>query len=114
MISNLQDVEKSLIKSMLDLVILDYLHAEPMHGYQLITTIRQDFHVYFGASTVYPMLSALEARKYVKSSWDLSTDRPRKVYTLTPEGDKLRGFTESSLARIMQKLSSSQLITVRA
>jgi DNA-binding PadR family transcriptional regulator len=114
MMSSLKDVEKSLLKGMLDLVVLDYLHVEPMHGYQLITTIRQDFHVYFGASTVYPLLSALEAKKYIASRWDLSNDRPKKVYTLTPEGDKLRDFTERSLNQIVQKLTRNSLIEVRA
>jgi hypothetical protein len=35
---------------------------QPMHGYQIITKIRKTFGVYFGPSTIYPLLGALEKK----------------------------------------------------
>ena len=94
------------MKGLLDLVILNYLRVSSMHGYQIIASIRKNFGVYFGPSTVYPLLNALEAKGYIKSQWNLGNDRPRKVYTLTADGEKLLSFTESSLNHICQKLST--------
>jgi PadR family transcriptional regulator PadR len=94
------------MKGLLDLVILNYLRVSPMHGYQIIASIRRNFGVYFGPSTIYPLLNALEAKGYIKSEWNLENDRPRKVYGLTGEGERLLSYTEDSLNHICRKLST--------
>lgn len=109
MVQNLRDVQVKLMRGLLDLVILQFLRVHPMHGYQIITHIRKNFGVYFGPSTVYPLLGLLEQKGYIKSSWDLNNDRPRKVYSLTHEGENLLGFTEASLNQICRKLMSMGL-----
>ncbi|MCW4051942.1 MAG: PadR family transcriptional regulator, partial [Candidatus Bathyarchaeota archaeon] len=80
--------------------------ANPMHGYQIISSIRKNFGVYFGPSTVYPLLNGLEKKGYIKSQWDLSNERPRKVYELTNEGHNLLNFTENSLNHICRKIGN--------
>ena len=94
------------MKGLLDLVILQFLNANPMHGYQIISSIRKNFGVYFGPSTIYPLLSNLEEKGYIKSQWDLNNERPRKVYELTNEGQSLLSFTENSLNHICRKISN--------
>jgi PadR family transcriptional regulator PadR len=102
----LREVQTKLMRGLLDLVILQFLNAEPMHGYRIITSIRRNFGVYFGPSTIYPLLGTLEEKGYIKSQWDLNNDRPRKVYSLTPEGGSLLNGTEESLNHICRRLSS--------
>ena len=102
----LREVQIKLMRGLLDLVILQYLKVEPMHGYQVITNIRKNFGVYFGPSTVYPLLGTLEEKGYIKSQWDLNNDRPRKVYSLTHDGHSLLNGTEESLNHICRKLTS--------
>ncbi len=102
----LKKVEIKLVRSLLDLVILQFLKSQPMHGYQIITSIRKNFGVYFGPSTVYPLLSNLEEKGYIKSQWDVNNDRPRKVYSLKPEGQSLLNGTEESLNHICRRLTS--------
>ena len=51
---NKKQAQTKLTKGLLDMIILQYLEDESMHGYQLITTIRKGFGVYFGPSTIYP------------------------------------------------------------
>jgi DNA-binding PadR family transcriptional regulator len=46
-------VSTKLMKGLLDMIILQFLNGEPMHGYQIITKIRKNFGVYFGPSTIY-------------------------------------------------------------
>jgi DNA-binding PadR family transcriptional regulator len=94
------------MRGLLDLVVLQLLKSEPMHGYQIITNIRKNFGVYFGPSTIYPLLGALEEKSYIKSRWDLGNDRPRKVYALTPEGQSLLNGTEESLNHICRRLNT--------
>ena len=100
-----KQVQTKLLKGLLDLVILQFLNNEPMHGYQIITKIRKNFGVYFGPSTIYPMLNQLEKEGYVKSEWNLKNERPKKVYSLTSEGHNLLNFTEDSLTLICRKLT---------
>jgi PadR family transcriptional regulator PadR len=102
----LREVQIKLMRGLLDLVILQFLNVNPMHGYKIITSIRKNFGVYFGPSTIYPLLGILEEKGYIKSEWNLNSDRPRKVYSLTPEGGNLLNGTEESLNHICRRLSS--------
>jgi DNA-binding PadR family transcriptional regulator len=81
-----KEVQTKLMKGLLDLIVLQFLSGQPMHGYQIITKIRKNFGVYFGPSTIYPLLSTLEKKGFVNSEWNMTTERPRKIYKLTNEG----------------------------
>ena len=105
MMKNYQkETQTKLTKGLLDMIILQYLQQEPMHGYQLITKIRKTFGVYFGPSTVYPLLGALEKKGYVTSTWNMDADRPRKVYQISNDGKSLLSFTENSLNAICRTM----------
>jgi DNA-binding PadR family transcriptional regulator len=78
-----------------------------MHGYQIITKIRKTFGVYFGPSTIYPLLASLEKKGYVSSEWNMNTERPRKIYNLTNKGQTILNFTENSLNLLCQKIGTS-------
>jgi PadR family transcriptional regulator PadR len=99
-----KDVQTKLTKSLLDLIILQILENHPMHGYEILITIQKSFGVYCGASTIYPLLNKMEKKKYVTYKWDVSTDRPKKVYTLTSEGKALLNYTAGSLRSICKCL----------
>jgi DNA-binding PadR family transcriptional regulator len=102
---NQKEVQTKLTKNLLDMIILQRLEQKSMHGYQLIVTIKKDFGVYFGPSTVYPLLGLLEKKKLVSSAWDMSNERPRKVFSLTQEGKASLAFTENSLVMLCQKVN---------
>jgi DNA-binding PadR family transcriptional regulator len=101
-----KEVQTKLMKGLLDLIVLQFLSGQPMHGYQIITKIRKNFGVYFGPSTIYPLLSTLEKKGFVNSEWNMTTERPRKIYKLTNEGCNLLNFTEDSLNFICRKISA--------
>ncbi len=100
-----KEAQTKLMKGLLDLVVLQFLSQQPMHGYQIITRIRRSFGVYFGPSTVYPLLGALEKKGYVSSVWNMETERPRKIYNLTNDGLNLLSFTEDSLNLICRRIN---------
>jgi DNA-binding PadR family transcriptional regulator len=101
-----KEVSTKLTKGLLDLIILQFVSTQPMHGYQIITKIRKNFGVYFGPSTVYPLLNTLEKKGLVKSEWNMNTERPRKVYSLTSNGQDMLNFTEESLNLICRKIGT--------
>ena len=107
-----KEIQTKLAKGLLDLIILQYIDQEPMHGYQIITKIRKGFGIYFGPSTVYPLLGTLEKKGYVKSTWNMDTERPRKVYQLTNDGKVVLNFTENSLNLICKNMTKDDKISI--
>ena len=105
-----KEVQTKLTKGLLDLIILQLLDAHPMHGYKIITKIRRSFGVYFGPSTVYPLLASLEKKGHVESRWNMESQRPRKVYELTSQGKNLLDFTENSLSLICKKMTKDTAV----
>ena len=78
-----------------------------MHGYQLISRIRKNFGVSFGASTVYPFLDRLEKKGYLKSEWNVASARPQKIFSLTKDGQAVLNFAEGSLNLIRRNLMAT-------
>ena len=107
MVNIQKEVQVKLTKGLIDMIVLQFLNDQPMHGYQIITKIRKSFGVYFGPSTVYPLLSSLEKKGYVSSNWNMENERPRKVYKLTNEGQNLLNFTENSLNLIVKTIGTN-------
>ena len=105
--SSQKEASTKLMKGLLDLIILQFLNTGPMHGYQVITKIRKNFGVCFGPSTIYPLMGTLEKKGYVDSHWDMNFERPRKVYSLTKDGQNMLSYTEDSLNMICRKISTT-------
>ncbi len=105
-----KEVSNKLMKGLLDLIILQFLGNQPMHGYQIITKIRKNYGVYFGPSTVYPLLNSLEKKGFVKGDWNMNFDRPRKIYSLTNGGQSMLDFTQDSLNLICRKLANQPCV----
>jgi DNA-binding PadR family transcriptional regulator len=109
--SSQKEVSTKLMKGLLDLIILQFLSTEHIHGYQIITKIRKTYGIYFGPSTIYPMLGTLEKKGYINSTWNMDSERPRKVYSLTSDGQNRLEYTESSLNLICRKIATNSEIT---
>jgi DNA-binding PadR family transcriptional regulator len=106
MVNAQKEVQTKLTKGLLDLIVLQLLDTQPMHGYEMITTIRKSFGVYLGPSTIYPLLNGLEKKNYIKSEWIMQTERPRKVYQLTNDGEAILHFTANSLSIICKTIGT--------
>ncbi|MDR1993842.1 MAG: PadR family transcriptional regulator [Nitrososphaerota archaeon] len=104
-VSEQKEVSAKLTKGLLDVIVLQFLRLESMYGYQIITKLRKNFGVYFGPSTIYPLLGSLEKKGFIDSKWDMSYERPRKIYHLTADGQSALSFTEESLALIFRKMA---------
>jgi DNA-binding PadR family transcriptional regulator len=107
--SSQKEASTKLMKGLLDLIILQFLSTKPMHGYEVITKIRKNFGVYFGPSTIYPLLGTLEKKGYIDSNWNMDFERPRKVYSLTTDGQNMLNYTEDSLNMIRNKITHNTI-----
>ena len=81
-------VTERMVKSFLDLFVLDLLNGGSMHGYEIMRELRNRTGTRIGAGTLYPLLYELEERKLVAGEWNSLTRRSRKVYRITDQGAK--------------------------
>lgn len=75
----------------LDLLILQIITLEPMHGWAISQRIQQVTRdvVQVPQGSLYPALHRLERRGWIAASWDVSTkNRRAKYYRLTATGKK--------------------------
>lgn len=80
-----------LLQGTLDLLILQTLALEPMHGWGIAQRIQQVSNevLQIGQGSLYPALYRLEYKGWIKSEWGSSDNNRRaKFYRLTPTGRK--------------------------
>jgi PadR family transcriptional regulator PadR len=106
-----REVQTKLAKGLLDLIVLQIIDAQPTHGYQVITNVRKTFGVYFGPSTIYPLLACLEKKGQVSSRWSMQGDKPKKIYEITSQGKSVLNFTENSLNLICRTMVNETAAT---
>lgn len=76
------------LKGHLDLLLLAVVQDAPHHGYAVIEELkrRTGDALELPEGTVYPALHRLERAGLLKSSWDDTSGRRRRVYSLTGGG----------------------------
>jgi len=107
--------QRDLIRGSLVLMVLSLLVEGARHGYAIQRGIREACGHTIQAGTLYPLLHQLEADGLLRASWDRSTKRPRKVYSITAAGrrrlrsdakdwhallERLQGLIEPAVKRI--------------
>ncbi len=71
-----------------ELLILQQLTIQPMHGYQLVERLQLAGNdiLKFGEGSIYPVLHKLVQKKHLKSTREKVNGRIRVTYELTPSG----------------------------
>lgn len=80
---------REMVRSNLRTIMLSMLNEskEGLHGYAIIATMRKEYGVYLGPSTVYPLLGLFERDGFAEAKWDVEkSEKPRKLYFITPKG----------------------------
>ena len=79
------------IKGTLEMVVLEVLQSEPMHGWGITERIerRSNGLLSVNQGSLYPTLYRLVARGWISSEWDTSeNNRQARYYTITRAGRK--------------------------
>ncbi|MEO1443748.1 MAG: PadR family transcriptional regulator, partial [Chloroflexota bacterium] len=74
----------------LEYIVLGLISIEPQTGYSIVNYFDEDSYNSWSASpgSVYPMLKRLEKQGMIEGELDIEHEtRPRKVYTLTEDGE---------------------------
>ena len=85
----MDDLDVSLMRGTLDLLILKALSWGPRHGYAVVEWIEQatDEAFLIGEGTLYPALHRLERRGLITAEWGVSdNNRQAKFYSLAKAG----------------------------
>src|SRR5688572_21868789 len=85
------DETLGLVQGTLDLLILQTLSREPMHGYGISQAIRlrTDGRIDVQDAALYQALRRMEARDWVEAEWAVSDNNRRaRYYRLTAQGRK--------------------------
>jgi len=106
-------IDKRLIRTNLDFLILRRLRQGSCHGYGLIRFFKEKYGFYFGTSTIYPVLCALEKRGLIESSYETNGKHPRKICRITLKGSALLKECEKKL-EILGKFDSGVAVLTEA
>ncbi len=83
--------ESDVRRGLLQLLVLAVIkEAGSTFGYAIAQTIRNRTadRLIVQDGTLYPLLRRLEDQRMVRSTWNVSGERPRKYYQLTPTGER--------------------------
>jgi PadR family transcriptional regulator, regulatory protein PadR len=86
--NELGNIETEMKRGFLQLLVLVILEKDA-YGYAMVRAFR-DLGYEVEENTLYPLLRRLEKRGLVQGKWELSAERPRKFYAVTPEGRDMR------------------------
>lgn len=90
-----EQLRKRFVRSHLDMVVLRMLSDEPLWGYKLMTSIKENHGVKVGPPVIYPLLDSLEEEGLIKFDEIYEGKRKRKVYSTTPDGiDRIERFKD--------------------
>lgn len=77
-----------MIRGFRELIILHFLSEQPMHGYDINKRFEKVFGLRFPSSVIYPILRDMEEKDNIKSKWQKSGKRRKRLYHITDKGKK--------------------------
>jgi DNA-binding PadR family transcriptional regulator len=97
---NISELNRHLVKSFLDIIVLVLIRDFPQHGYGIIAEIHKQFGVLLSPGTLYPLLYGFENEGWVKVT---DVDQ-KKVYSLTLKGTENLNFLSEDYLKLFEKL----------
>src|SRR3989442_6843346 len=99
-------VTERMVKSFLDLFVLDLLDDSPKHGYEIMRELKTKTGARIGAGTLYPLLYELEERKLVAGEWNSPNRRSRRGYKITEARARYKKNGFKSIDRLIRSSKS--------
>lgn len=100
--------QNDLLKGTLDMLVLQSLTVQPMHGYAIAQHIERLSGEVFTVEqgSLYPALQRLQKQGWVTSRWGESpTGRRARYYTITAAGRRQLGEKISSFDRVLTAIA---------
>jgi PadR family transcriptional regulator len=99
---------RDLFRGALEMMILQLLRRQPMHGYALVQHIKQRSSelLQVEEGSLYPALQRMLKENLVKAEWQVSaTNRRVRTYRITPAGVKHLEREISSFERMLKGIT---------
>lgn len=106
--SNSHSSPRDLFPGALEMMVLQTLERQPMHGYALVQHIQQRSQdlLQVEEGSLYPALQRMLKDGLVKSEWKISaTNRKVRMYNITPAGVKHLRREVSRFERMLDGIS---------
>jgi transcriptional regulator len=100
--------QRDLFPGALEMMVLQTLRRQPMHGYALVRHIKRISNdlLQIEEGSLYPALQRLLKEDLVKAEWGVSsTNRRVRIYRLTPKGAKHLEHEVSSFERMLEGIT---------
>lgn len=110
----LHPVSRDLFPGALEMMILQSLRLQPMHGYALVKHIQQRSEdlLQIEEGSLYPALQRMLREGWVESEAGISAkNRPTRIYRLTPAGLRRLEQEISSFERMFAGISKVLAVT---
>ena len=91
-----------LLQGTLELLVLNVLSLEPMHGWGIGERIQEwsDEVLLVNQGSLYPALQRMKRKGWITSEWRTTTNnRKARYYVLTPEGERQLGQERDAWSR---------------
>lgn len=105
-----QNEQRDLFRGALEMMILQSLRRQPMHGYALVQHIRQRSNdlLQVEEGSLYPALQRMLRAKLLRAQWTISpTNRRVRTYDITEAG---RRHLEREMSSFEQMLQGIHLV----
>lgn len=110
MIPSKKSDNRDLFPGALEMMVLQSVRRQPMHGYALVQHIKQRSNdlLQVEEGSLYPALQRLLKEKLLKAEWQISsTNRRVRTYQITPAGIR---HLEKEVSRFEQMLAGIHLV----
>ncbi len=100
--------KRDLFPGALEMMVLQTLKLQPMHGYAIAQRIKQTSKdlLQIEEGSLYPALQRMLKQKWVKAEWSISsTNRRVRTYSITTAGAKHLEQEVSSLERMLEGIA---------
>jgi transcriptional regulator len=100
--------QRDLFRGALEMMILQSLTRQPMHGYALVQHIKQRSNdlLQVEEGSLYPALQRLLKEGLLSAQWEISPSRRRvRTYRITPAGRKHLRHEVSGFERMMEGIA---------
>jgi PadR family transcriptional regulator PadR len=100
--------QRALFPGALEMMVLQSLRRQPMHGYAIAQHIKQRSNDLLAVEegSLYPTLQRLLKDELVKAEWETSATRRRvRTYRITPRGERHLERAVSSFERMLEGIA---------
>ena len=104
---------RDLLHGSLEVLVLSVLADGPQYGYAIQRKLRDAAGQDAKAGTLYPLLHRLEQDGLVNPTWEKTTGRPRKWYTLSAAGRQRLTTQAADWQALIARLQSLVLPALR-